>query len=181
MYKMKRINLISVLSFLSVLTIISDSIYSQTTNSQQKLESYTQYDFVPGEKILFFEDFSQDAIGDFPALWTSNGGGEVKTINIAPGKWLHMNIENAVYCYSKEINFPENFIMEFDLIPNSEYAEFELTIYEDPENGELNTDLYPGVKGLHINPNSEDGQGWLTKGYDEERWLEGSSERNPVG
>ncbi len=36
------------------------------------------------------------------------------------------------------------------------------------------------MKGLHINPNSEDGQGWLTKGYDEERWLEGSSERNPV-
>ena len=63
----------------------------------QKLESVSAYDFVPGDKILFFEDFSQDAIGDFPALWTTNGSGEVKTVNIAPGKWFHMNGDDAVY------------------------------------------------------------------------------------
>jgi len=78
---------------------------------KQKLESFTQYDFVPGDRILYFEDFSQDAIGDFPALWTSNGSGEVKSVNFAPGKWLHMNGEDAVYCYSKTVAFPDNFIV----------------------------------------------------------------------
>ena len=39
----------------------------------QKLSATSRYDFVPGDQILFFEDFSQDAIGDFPALWSSNG------------------------------------------------------------------------------------------------------------
>lgn len=75
-------------------------------------------------KSSFFEDFSQDAIGDFPALWTTNGAGEVKTVNIAPGKWFHMNGDDAVYCYTKEINFPDNFIVEFDIIPekNSQYG-----------------------------------------------------------
>jgi len=147
----------------------------------QKIESYTQYDFVPGDEILYYEDFSQDAIGDFPALWTTNGSGEVKTLNIAPGKWLHMNAEGA-YSFTKEIDFPSNFIMEFDIIPNDEYNEYELTFYNDQENMELNTDLYPGTQGLHIKPNTEYGSGWLTLGYSNESdsWLEGKSARNPV-
>jgi OmpA-OmpF porin, OOP family len=35
-------------------------------------QSYSKFDFVPGEKVIFYEDFSQDAIGDFPALWNTN-------------------------------------------------------------------------------------------------------------
>jgi len=159
---------------------ISETAKIKETPQQQKLESYTQYDFVPGDKILLFEDFSQDAIGDFPALWTSDGGGEVKTVNIADGKWFHMNVDQAYYCLNKAIAFPENFILEFDLIPNKEYAEFELTLYEDPNNEELNTDLYPVERGIHFHINSEYGGGWLTNGYYEDKWLEGNSTKNPV-
>jgi len=55
---------------------------------QQSLESYSQYDFVPGDKVLLFEDFSQDAVGDFPALWTTDVAGEINTLNVAPGNWF---------------------------------------------------------------------------------------------
>ena len=150
---------------------------------KQKLESYTQYDFVPGDKILYFEDFSQDAIGDFPALWTSNGGGEVKTVNIAPGKWFHMNGEDAVFCYSKTVAFPDNFIIEFDIIPDAEYSYgIRMTLYEeDPEDPkEINDDLYPGKSGLHIAFKKD---GWETKGYTnnpEGDWVEGQGSKNPV-
>ena len=153
---------------------------AKSSQQQQKLESYTQYDFVPGDQILLFEDFSQDAIGDFPAIWTSNGGGEVKTINLANGKWFHMNVEESVFCLNKAIAFPENFILEFDLIPNADYEEFEMTLYEDPENDELDTDLYPGEKGIHFNINTDYGGGWSTKGYFDDQWLEGSSQKNVV-
>lgn len=150
---------------------------------KQKLESTTQYDFVPGDKILYYEDFSQDAIGDFPALWTSNGSGEVKSVNIAPGKWLHMNGEDAVYCYTKEIAFPDNFIVEFDIIPDKEYNHgMILTLYEeDPEDPrEINDDLYPGKSGLHITFKYD---GWETKGYSnnpEGDWISGQASKNPV-
>lgn len=145
-------------------------------------QSFSKYDFVPGDKVLYFEDFSQDAIGDFPALWTTNGGGEVKTVNIAPGNWFHLNKEDAVYCYTKPIVFPENFIMEFDIIPDGDFANgYTLTFYEDPENTELTDDLYPGTKGVHV---SFDKDRWYTKGYDNSLdvggWLEGESKTNPV-
>lgn len=146
------------------------------------LMSNTKYDFVPGDKILYFEDFAQDAVGDFPALWTTNGGGEVKTVNLASGNWFHMNKEDAVYCYTKSIAFPQNFIMEFDVIPDGNFSNgYTITFYEDPDNVELTDDLYPGTKGLHI---SFDEGNWYTKGYNNAMdiggWIEGQSTTKPV-
>ena len=160
-----------------------DENASTEGKSQQKLESVTAYDFVPGDKILYFEDFSQDAIGDFPALWSTNGSGEVKTVNKAPGKWFHLNGENAVYCYTKTIPFPDNFIVEFDIIPDGEFQYgIGLILYqENPETPkEINDDLYPGLRGLRIETMKE---GWETKGYEadpDKEWLEGKGSKAPV-
>lgn len=158
-------------------------IENQSQSAQQKMESYTKYDFVPGDKVLYFEDFSQDAIGDFPALWTTDGGGEVKTTNIAPGHWFHMNKEGSYYCYTKTINFPQNFIMEFDFIPDENFQNaFELGFYEDNTKEEINTDLYPGKNGFQI---FMDEESWNSKGYKNDAesdspWLEAHSTMNPA-
>lgn len=160
----------------------SEDSKAKIDKAPQTLEGFSKYDFVPGDKVLYFEDFSQDAIGDFPALWTTNGGGEVKTVNIAPGNWFHMNKEEAVYCYSKPIAFPENFIMEFDVIPDEDFSYgYALAFYEDPQNAELTDDLYPGERGIHIN--FEAGR-WQTRGYNSTvesgGWIDGESTTNPV-
>jgi len=162
----------------------SKNMDKEDSTQPLSLKSYTKYDFIPGDKILYFEDFAQDAIGDFPALWTTNGGGEVKTVNLAPGHWFHMNKVDAIYCYTKQIAFPQNFIMEFDVIPDVEddsHFGYSLNFYEDPENVELTTDIYPGKKGVNIAFEAGD---WLTKGYDNSLdvggWLEGQSSTNPV-
>src|SRR5437764_10910484 len=42
----------------------------------ESLKTYSKYDFVPGDKIIYSEDFSQDAIGEFPLNWNTNGSGE---------------------------------------------------------------------------------------------------------
>src|SRR5256885_16863677 len=39
------------------------------------VKAYSKYDFVPGERIMVFEDFMQDAIGDLPAKWNTNSAG----------------------------------------------------------------------------------------------------------
>lgn len=138
----------------------------------------TQYDFVPGDQILLFEDFSQDQIAEFPALWTTNGSGEVKTLNIAQGKWFHMNGADAVYCFMNSIAFPKNFIIEFDIIPDKDFEEFQFTIYQGADDKEMNDDLYPGVSGLHIQIKNT---GWDAKGYKEESdWMLAESRKNPV-
>ncbi|MBU2555589.1 MAG: OmpA family protein [Bacteroidetes bacterium] len=162
------------------LTLISILWMSISVYGQGKLVSTTNYDFVPGDQVIFYEDFSQDNIGDLPVLWSSNGSGEVKTVNIAEGNWFHMNGEDAVYCYTKPIEFPVNFIMEFDFIPDADYSDGSiLTFYQETQNRELNNELYPGVKGLHIVIGSDF---WETKGYDtdSEDWLEGKGSKATV-
>ena len=154
---------------------------NMAANTSQKLTGTSQYDFVPGDQILFYDDFSQDAIGDFPALWTTNGSGEVKSVNIAPGKWFHMNGEDAVYCYTRQIDFPDNFIVEFDIIPDEKYQYgIQFTLYQenadDPK--EMNDDLYPSEAGLHVDLGYDR---WDTKGYKETQdWLTGQATKNTV-
>src|SRR5688572_3181266 len=60
---------------------------SASTAAKPGLKSYSKFDFVPGDKILYAEDFSQDVIGEFPLKWNTNGTGEVVTLEGLPGKW----------------------------------------------------------------------------------------------
>lgn len=134
---------------------------------QPSLQSSTKYDFVPGDKILLFEDFSQDAVGDFPALWTTNGSGEVKTLNLYPGNWLHMLASSMTYQLQKPIDLPENFILEFDVVPTRQPeasdASFTFTLF-DADNDNLNDEIYPGKGGFNVT--CLEG-GWELNGYDE--------------
>ena len=46
-----------------------------TGASEPALKSFSKYDFVPGEKVLYAEDFSEDAIGELSTNWNSDGSG----------------------------------------------------------------------------------------------------------
>jgi OmpA-OmpF porin, OOP family len=83
---------------------------------QTQLQTYSKYDFVPGEKVIFYEDFSQDALGDFPALWNTNGSAEVVTTNLFPGKWMQFIGRESVWTDGL-IKLPDNYTIEFDIVP----------------------------------------------------------------
>lgn len=88
---------------------------SDSQQSNPTLQTYSKFDFIPGERIIFYDDFSQDNIGDFPAKWNTNGSGEVVTTSLISGKWLKMS-NDAIYVPDFKYPFPENFTIEFDLI-----------------------------------------------------------------
>jgi OmpA-OmpF porin, OOP family len=79
------------------------------------IKSYSKFDFIPGDSIIYAEDFQQDEIGEFPLNWNTGGKGEVVTINNYPGKWLRM-YENSSYLTSNKKLFSKNFTLEFDVI-----------------------------------------------------------------
>lgn len=78
--------------------------------------NYTsKFDFVPGEKLIISDDFSQDAVGDFPALWFTNGSGEIVTIDGQDGKWLMMKGRSQAFI-DRLLELPDNFTVQFDLL-----------------------------------------------------------------
>ena len=151
------------------------------TGDDVQFKSSTQYDFVPGENVIFFDDFSQDAIGDFPALWTANSAGEINTINIAQGNWFNLNSTDGNYFYLNDINFPKNFIIEFDIVPKKTGGRIAagLLLYGESKRKEMDNNPNPGNGGIMI---SIEKQNWNTWGYKEgeKEKITGSSKVNPV-
>ena len=86
-----------------------------TKQKEDDLKAYSKFDFVPGNQVIFYEDFSQDNVGDFPGKWNTNGSGEIVTLNKYPGKWLNMKMNGTFYPELKN-KFPDNFTIEFDMI-----------------------------------------------------------------
>ncbi|MBI4409132.1 MAG: OmpA family protein [Gemmatimonadetes bacterium] len=74
---------------------------------------WVNYDFVPGERVLFFEDFARDPVGDFPArLQLVNGNMEV-------AEWKGTRVLRATSTASFDIPFaqplPDRFTLEAEL------------------------------------------------------------------
>ena len=96
------------------------------------LQTYSKYDFIPGEKIIFYEDFSQDAVGDFPALWNTNGSAEIVTTNLFPGNWMKFDCREAIWTDAL-LTLPDNYTIEFDIIPTKgsegQYERLQLPAY----------------------------------------------------
>ena len=126
------------------------------------LSTYSKYDFIPGENVIFFEDFSQDKVGDYPALWYTNKGGEVMTTNNYPGNWFMMKEEGMQYL-EKGFNFPENYTLEYDVIPvpvseESQSVAYDMTILATDQEGLYPVMAVPGRSGVVFNLATPNGQ-----------------------
>ncbi|MEL6810351.1 MAG: OmpA family protein [Bacteroidota bacterium] len=83
-----------------------------------EFEVSSKFDFVPGDKLLFFDDYSSDYIGDFPSKWNTNGSGEVVTISNTSERWLEFLSGSGIYFLPNNLSLPEEYTIEFDLIAN---------------------------------------------------------------
>ncbi len=107
------------------------------------LKAYSKFDFVPGEKVIGFEDFSTGNIGDFPAGWNTSSSGEIVTVEGKPGRWLWIT-KPGVFVPEFTKSYPEDFTFEFDLLhgvpirgADFKFAFAELPDIEQPQNWTL--------------------------------------------
>jgi OmpA-OmpF porin, OOP family len=73
----------------------------------------TKIDFIPGEKTLFYDDFSDMAEDEPPPHWKVRGG----TAELRTGGGIHqLNVTGHSFLISGPLAFPENFTLEVDEI-----------------------------------------------------------------
>jgi outer membrane protein OmpA-like peptidoglycan-associated protein len=77
-------------------------------------QTFSKFDFVPGDKVIALEDFTQDSIGDFPAKWNTNASAEIVTVSGKPGRWLKLT-KGGGFVPEFLPELPDNFTLEFDL------------------------------------------------------------------
>ena len=79
------------------------------------LKSFSKYDFIPGDSVLYYDNFEGEALAELPTLWNTSGTGEVVTLDKYPGNWLRLH-KGFTYLSANSNAFGENFTMEFDVI-----------------------------------------------------------------
>ncbi|MGB7211013.1 MAG: OmpA family protein [Gemmatimonadales bacterium] len=79
---------------------------------------WLNYDFIPGERTIWTEDFSEDQVGDFPSrLQLVDGNFEVVTVN--GHNWLH-TVDGGNVAVILPEKLPQRFTFEVDYwAPNS--------------------------------------------------------------
>lgn len=125
----------------------TESSSTVSTPAEAPFKSYSKFDFVPGENVIFFENFAQDAIGDFPPNWNTNGSGEIVTAGNFEGRWLKWSA-GVSYTPNLTTAFPDNFTLEYDMLmqkpEGKEDPYFGLTIYSS-EKDNLTEDVTLGT------------------------------------
>jgi len=135
----------------------SNTTGTETTTTTKKddpiLTSYSKFDFIPGSDVLFYEDFSQTAVGDFPASWNTNGSCEVMTTNLLTGKWLKLTSDRTCIWNDVPLVLPENYTIEFDIVPQktaSGATSYYFGIISSEKPNEFDPGSAPGKAGMFI-------------------------------
>jgi len=93
----------------------------ESKDASASFKTYSKFDFIPGDKILGYDDFSKDAIGDFPVTWNTNSTGEVVTASNQQGHWLMLK-KQGKYIPEHIRDLPDNFTFEYDVVCNEKYS-----------------------------------------------------------
>ncbi|MFI5152835.1 MAG: OmpA family protein [Chitinophagales bacterium] len=119
----------------------ASSAHNQDGSGGQSIKSYQNYDFVPGDKIIFEDHFVEDKDGEFPAHWNLEKGQAV--INSLNGtKTFYFTDGN--YCVvaplvKSKSYLGNQFTVEYDNYNPDNAAYGVMTFFRDAEGNDLAT------------------------------------------
>jgi len=102
---MKQLNLL-----IAICILFLAPVFAQESNKTDGKPG-----FIPGEKIIFADDFSAGKTGGFPAQWMTNGGGEIVTNTQFPGRWFQIS-KGGYYIPQVNEKFTDHFTIDFDFV-----------------------------------------------------------------
>jgi OmpA-OmpF porin, OOP family len=129
---------------------------TSTNNSPNKpTKSNSKFDFEPGKKQLYFDNFDRLNVGDFPKEFNTNASGEIVTLDEKNGKWLNMT-KNGAFVPDNIKNLPENFTLEFEVginsNPSNNYPGFGLNFSTNESNLMLERFFKKGNAVIYLHP-----------------------------
>ena len=78
--------------------------------------AFVNFDFVPGDRVLFYEDFGGDNVGDFPRRFEFEEG-NAEVAEWEGSRWLRVS-QSSKFAIVLPETLPERFTVEFDFVTN---------------------------------------------------------------
>ncbi len=114
----------------------------------------TKFDFKQGDKLVYYNDFSNDVVGEFAKGYTTNASGEIVTINEETQKWLLLG-QNSNAQLENRIYMAKEGTIEFDMYHKngngpSYYFGFCMFKKTKDASADLMENEMPGTKGIAV-------------------------------
>lgn len=90
-----------------------------TARSAENMALYTNYDFVPGDKVIFYDDFAPEETGEFPSRWRLVEG-VFEIARKGDKNWVLCTDKGKIIPDIENLDLPETFTIELDLYDNGE-------------------------------------------------------------
>jgi len=107
----------------------ADSDAGAGDGSIEQAESvYSKYDFIPGEKVIFFDDFSDTDVGEFPVKWSLNGPGGKGSNTIEVAEYAGKRFLRSIPSEKGQAQFPSTQYIRLNLkddLPEKFTVEFD--------------------------------------------------------
>jgi OOP family OmpA-OmpF porin len=135
---MKTLFLALVLATLCLFQSIPGQAQTTDQNSNASFKTYQNYDFIPGDKVLFEDHFENEQDGEFPSRWQlKNGQAVMNKIEGQPAFFLIEGSYAQVAPRMKTENYlTDPFTVEFDYYPvQGAYALQTMFYYMDKAEG----------------------------------------------
>jgi OmpA-OmpF porin, OOP family len=89
---------------------------SGMNESKKELKLWSEYDFVPGDKVIFEDNLSGEESGEFPSRWDLTSG-SAENASLGNDKVIHLVHNNTIIfpLMEKENFLPDVFTIEFDV------------------------------------------------------------------
>jgi OmpA-OmpF porin, OOP family len=120
-----------------IIRFVLSGVCFSTAIAQNQLKVYQNYDFQPGNKILFEDDFSGDKDGEFPTRWKLEAGqavlnkiGDAEALFVIDGNYGRVTPRMSTASY-----LGKEFTLEFDVYLKS--GSYGLSVFfKTPDDGE---------------------------------------------
>ncbi len=79
----------------------------------EDMKLYTKYDFIPGDKVIFFDDMSDEEEGEFPYRWNLDNG-VFEIVRLGPDYWIMCTDDGYIRPRMADAPLPETYTVEMD-------------------------------------------------------------------
>ncbi|TFH59124.1 MAG: OmpA family protein [Candidatus Zixiibacteriota bacterium] len=83
------------------------------TATAEDMTLYTKYDFIPGDKVIFYDDMANEEIGEFPSRWNL-GNGVFEIVKQHGRNWIMCTDEGAIMPKVPVGLLPEKYTVELE-------------------------------------------------------------------
>jgi outer membrane protein OmpA-like peptidoglycan-associated protein len=149
---------------------------AKALHASQPVLRWAQYDFVPGERIIFEDVHEQEENGEFPSRWDLHrGAAENATFDGSPVIFFRSS-STCIIPYlknSSEDYLPDRFTLEFDVwFDKADYGAYYVRLYDDKNQSSLSLDaLRIRMNEMHLGSSTVRYPGASSAGRGEhDRW-----------